>query len=140
MTTLEEVIARLERAAGPDRELDADIIRALYPACHIGPYVVGDDEPVVFHAEPLVQNKHEVPRYTSSLDAALTLVPEGWFVANFAQWRSGAPTRTWAATLKLDPDCDEERHTSNRPSAALALCLAALRARLSQPPAITAEE
>lgn len=74
--TLRALADRVEAAAGPDREIDAEIVRALCPDARISFLCVGDDEPVVFHEEPLVQNKRELPAYTASLDASKTLVPE----------------------------------------------------------------
>lgn len=150
------VIEMLERASGPARALDCKIWLVLFDKQIMidgGGYSPNAKPPKYESARKIwtadwphwgdrSQVDHGVameigaPHYTASIDAALSLVPEGWFVANLAQWRSGAPTRTWAATLKLDPQCDEERHTSNRPSAAIALCIAALKARLA---AITTE-
>ena len=77
MTTL---IARLEQATGPDRELDKDIMRLLYahssiPNCLINP-------------------PQYLPEYTDSLDAALTTLPEGWgliclVIDGAGKWRAG---------------------------------------------------
>lgn len=55
----EELIQRLEKATGPDRELDFAVLSVVDPrALKTGP-LPGD------------------PKYTSSLDAAMTLVSEG---------------------------------------------------------------
>jgi hypothetical protein len=124
---LEELAERVEKLTGPCREADEDIARAVgyVPArgsnveIAYGHFYVDADGDYI--GAP--------PKFTASLDAAMTLVPEGWFLADLGLWRSGAPTRTWAATLKLDPQCDERVHTSNKPSAAIALCTVALRAR-----------
>lgn len=69
---------RLAAAVGPDTELDAEIWHA----------TTGDEPCMVMPAslavgEPLRQigmtvHGRQCPRYTSSLDAALTLVPGGW--------------------------------------------------------------
>ena len=56
--TLEALLARVLEGTGPDRELDRAIAMALTPKARRGMYV----------------RRH----YTASLDAALTLVPEGW--------------------------------------------------------------
>ena len=56
--TLEALLARVLEGIGPDRELDRAIAMALTPKARRGMYV----------------RRH----YTTSLDAALTLVPEGW--------------------------------------------------------------
>jgi hypothetical protein len=60
MTALLDLAERCEKSEGPSRELDRDIAQAVegevYPAWSI------------FNSSP----------YTASVDAALTLVPEGW--------------------------------------------------------------
>ena len=56
--TLEALLARVLEGSGPDRELDRAIAMALPPKARRGMFV----------------RRH----YTGSLDAALTLVPEGW--------------------------------------------------------------
>lgn len=80
-----ELAERCEKASGPDRELDAQIAAA-------------------FHLKQLTYQSPEWikdPEFTASLDAAMTLVPEGWewalentggdtfgpFVAKFGQLR-----------------------------------------------------
>jgi hypothetical protein len=122
-TTLLALADRCEQAAGPDRELDVAIARALdwkplyrddyskwWP-----PAAVEDSRArkrsILHHpTQPL-------PAFTASLDAAVTLVPEGygWMVmknvAKVGRWPKRAATP------------------------ALALCAAALRARaaMAQP-------
>lgn len=64
---LRALIARVEAAEGADRELDAAIPATLGVGMTVGEYLaaglsVRDPKP-----------------YTSSLDAAVSLVPEGWF-------------------------------------------------------------
>jgi hypothetical protein len=73
-TTLVELIAKVEAATGPDRDLDADILRALCPGATVGTYIVGDDADVVFHAQALgISDKSTCPAFTGSVDAALAL-------------------------------------------------------------------
>lgn len=62
MTDRTALIARLEKAAGPDRELDGDIWRAIDP--------VADQCWPHWSAE---QRENMTPRFSASLDAALTL-------------------------------------------------------------------
>jgi hypothetical protein len=87
---------RCEQAAGPDRELNAAI-----------------DDFMLKHGPETdrIRNPRYVLPYTASLDAAVTLVPEGcgWMVM-----RSAAKVGRWP---------------SRGATAALALCAAALRAR-----------
>ena len=113
---MNDLADKIEAAEGPDRELDKRIVLALYPEAIVDFYCQGDDEPVVFHAEPLVRQKGELPTYTASLDAAMTLVPEGmkWSVSTFRPKR---------ATAQVSNRC----RIAATP--ALALCAAALRAR-----------
>ena len=88
--TLEALLARVLEGTGPDRELDAEIgaaVRAL-PSSAVGLGVVGwlqrwegpfmTDPALPGHI--LTENRinWKAPPYTASLDAALTLVPEGW--------------------------------------------------------------
>lgn len=62
-------------ATGADRELDALFVCALCPEAQVAIYIVGDDEPSVFHAERLgIANKSDVPAYSASVDAALSLI------------------------------------------------------------------
>lgn len=75
MTDLSQLIERVEAATGPDRELDVAIILALHPeAGPYNPHCQGD-EPIFWNAP---YYKQECPHLTASLDAALTLLPEGW--------------------------------------------------------------
>lgn len=112
--TLLALAERVEKLTGPDRGVDEMIAREVLnwkPPAGTGAISI-----------------FTFPDFTASLDAAMTLVPEGWWVAKLEQWRTGAPTRTWASTLRLDPHNDEEVHKSGKPSAALAICAVALRA------------
>lgn len=102
-TDMTDLIERLEKATGPDREIDHDIRKT-------------------------VEGWHEntrltqVPLYTTSIDAALTLVPEGvhwqlrtsevpgWFTSCWGDFGV-----TWAQYSAASP--------------AIALCIAALKAR-----------
>ena len=61
--TLEVLLARVLEGEGPDRELDAEIDLYLLDAG-----IRAERFSIPFDAPP----------YTASLDAALTLVPEGW--------------------------------------------------------------
>jgi hypothetical protein len=107
--TIEELIARLEAADGPSRELDAEIY-CFTRYCSLSHWVEDNADP-----------------YTSSIDAALSLVPEG------LRWRvSGVPAAnkalaSCATGSIMDPATKEwdAIHTHT----AIALCIAALKAR-----------
>lgn len=101
-----DLIEKLEKATGPDRKLDSAIVDFLVgmPRTAIG----GD------------------ARYTSSIDAALTLVPEGarvWLELNTADFK---PHGAW-----VGGDYSHRKNYSRTATPAIALCIAALRARAS---------
>lgn len=121
---MQELIERLERAASPDRQLDLAIFCAL------------DEFRAPFKQYPMARISHNraavAPAFTESIDAALTLVPEGWTVANLGQ----NDRKGWWAELR------EGHQTSYNQvvlsgfglrelGPAIALCTAALKARLA---------
>ena len=117
MTDLQSLISRLEKAEGPDWKLSQDIGEAI------------GAQPRYEH--PASQEPTHL-NYTASLDAAVGLVPEGWL------WVVGTdpdPGKMYFATLRgpLDqkrPEGQFEAGFSNSP--AIALCIAALKARASE--------
>jgi hypothetical protein len=83
--TREEIIAlaeRCEKATGPDRELDAQIWVAVTPACTRrelrGIHKATGKEQIIDETREPDGRLIIVPAVTASLDAAMTLVPEGW--------------------------------------------------------------
>jgi len=102
-TTLLALAERCEQAAGPDRELDARIYILITGGSADDADYAATDPDVTCNPPP----------YTASLDAAVTLVPEGcgWMVMS-----SAAKVGVWP---------------SHGATPALALCAAALRARAS---------
>lgn len=85
--TLTELIERLEKADAGSRELDAAIHCAIWPERITHPNLApgmtmrdyGDERTnrQVASAEYIHKDRGPAPHYTTSLDAALTLVPEG---------------------------------------------------------------
>jgi hypothetical protein len=81
--TLEALLARVLEGTGPDRELDAEIAVALF-----GGEIIWKTARYTMDAYPArrIQNSAYVGgyqnagvlAYTESLDATITLVPEGW--------------------------------------------------------------
>ena len=77
MSKLIELAERVEALAGPDREVDFAIARTLgwrevgNPTCAMG--LMGR----WYHPDGKMTDHLGSPRYTASLDAAMTLVPEG---------------------------------------------------------------
>lgn len=79
MADREELIARLKAATGPDRELDAEIA-CLTKFPSLRPAKPDDFDGEYGYSKGNVKAEHgflQADRYTASIDAALTLVPEG---------------------------------------------------------------
>lgn len=113
-----ELIERLEKATGPDRELDRDIARALG-----GKYPTQDGKGD--YIEWAVNDGWKKLRaFTASIDAALTLVgpDQSWVV--HGPWTNGRYCAGVALTIGGAWDDDQAGAT-----AAIALCIAALKAR-----------
>lgn len=83
----------------------------------------------------VLMNKLRIPSLTASLDAALTLVPEGWFLDGLREGRKRIiyagdqhePLGWFQAELQHIDGGRLQRERAK--TAALALCIAALRAR-----------
>lgn len=119
--THEQLIAALERAEGPSRELDADIAWAL--GHDVTKHTTLADYAHAFPGTPEdAEYWHPLPAYTSSLDAALTVVPEGW------DWCIACISGKWVAQVGEADTFMAEGAASNG-SAAIALCIAALKAK-----------
>ena len=93
-----DLIARIESADGPSRELDAEIfIAACHPTwriqteCKLFPEQVQTGR----IQEPDGCGWRNAPAYTASIDAALTLVPEEFRLGVLMELEDG----TWAAKL-----------------------------------------
>lgn len=125
---VKNLIERLEKATGPDRELDVAIFRA-----------IGAPLPSKFATLPVrlewdekeqsfmtnvgegMRVRFDPSPYTDSLDAAMTLVPEGWI------WDV---TSTGCAWTMPDGAIGWHVSISGPRSPALALCIVALKARV----------
>ena len=127
MTDLLQLAERVEQASGPNRALDAAIHVALFiPSERAGRIDVDELRGVVgWHPiDGPYQSAVDAKRFTSSIDAAMTLVPEGWERIQQEQARvSDGSVRCWA-TVDNWPASPRRCATP-----ALALCAAALRAR-----------
>lgn len=140
--TLLQLADRCERATGPDRELDALIWCALNgfteityptdaPSARIEAKNASGEWRLIGWVDPGKTQRNfspyggndAYPDYTASIDAAMTLVPEGMEVS-----LGNEPIEWWAHVgPRDDPNSDETAYTGSTP--ALALCVAALRAR-----------
>lgn len=121
---LETLIKRLEQAAAGSRELDAAIVNGI----NTRPWGIvewDDGEPYldISPTLPLVPVQH----YTTSIDAALTLVPEGFDVTVHRNPRNiGNHARVSNMGLKHEP----VGFVHDNLPAPICVCIAALRARL----------
>jgi len=123
-----DLAERIERLNGPCREMDAEIAVLALGMERDGDYFFGKDEDFVLERDyySLDGTARELPHYTSSLDAAMTLVPEGMmFTVSLHDHGQGA-----ASIFKRDANGSRETAcklcVASTP--ALALCAAALRA------------
>lgn len=123
---LGELIERLEKATGPNFALECDIARAVgWYEDRVTDEITGPENVWV---KPGGRYAAIPPRYTSSLDAALTLVPEGMSVD--LQTRNNYCA---VAQWDYEQDIGIPRGTAWRTSTpAIALCIAALKARQQQ--------
>jgi hypothetical protein len=118
-TTLANLIARLEAATGPSRELDMAIFARLY----------GWSDPLVGAA--VHDFRENGAPYTASIDAALTLLSDDWTAWEIRSRQR--KTRFYAELSRLEePTSLEDFRDGEGPTPAIALCIAALKAR-SQP-------
>lgn len=96
MPDLSDLISRVEKASGPDREIDGEIAAALnvYPdGWRRGVKEAAAD--AIWFDDRIGCNWH-APAYTASIDAALTLLPEGFW------WRGGTCSVSSEATVCPD--------------------------------------
>ena len=135
--TLLELAERCEAATGPDDALDGAIWLA----------VLADDNARKAYDEGLNMSRDEAAfrlsymaggfRPTASLDAALTLVPEGFRLFSLGEARYMTRSPAFCAQLEIWTSEDGIDGSANRSigvanTLPLALCVAALRARNEQ--------
>jgi hypothetical protein len=128
MGRLSELAERCERATGPDRGLDADIELA------IGNWTPEHHEAWNRFQEcgeavnPPMAQPVDPHWFTTSIDAAMQLVPEGCRLASFGQHRDG-----WWEAIIVTPAPGDDGYAKGKASeGALALVAASLRARSSK--------
>jgi hypothetical protein len=139
VSTLLDLADCCEKAIGADRELDALIMATLFRREKrlIGTREEMDDgswrhiKTGVWVDQATDEWVSTAAReFTSSIDAAMTLVPQGFAVELSEAWGPGR--KDWRATMKrrsIDGAGTWPKANSDKP--ALALCAAALRARAS---------
>jgi len=128
MSALGELITKLEAAKGPDRRLDEAICESLGYEVRWDHRLPGRG----FYEPVKGYSWQDVPAYTHSLDEALTLVPKGC-----GYTLNGGSIRLCVAELRRPPEGDPDGWwvtvgSASASTLAIALCIAALRARLAQ--------
>lgn len=136
---MDELIARLETLRGPDRECDLLIFEAVgLPTEFFGSKIeswsrAGQGAGYTVNTEDGIRHlsAFNAPYYTTSIDAALTLVPYGWWVNlqchgqyHHAELEYCGPGEIECSEIDTDEVCSR-----NLPSPALAVCVASLKAR-----------
>ncbi len=136
MSKLEELIAELEKAAGPNYELDRLITEVSgYPN-------------IYRHEDGHIPSNSTFPNFTASIDAAVALVNRVlpgwcWYAGNCPADFLDDKSKPFSAELMgpvtygvVDPEVGEEPIYDTAcawaVTPALALCIAALRAKLAQ--------
>ena len=133
---LPAMIAKLEAAAGPDRDLDAEIAVALSgdpEAWVVNPSPHSIFSPVPGWWRTSDDESHEAPAFTASLDAAVSLVgrvlPEYWWLSRSDEVEGGFGN---LGPIGTSPNDGGPGYPSYARTAPLALCLSVLRALTSQ--------
>lgn len=119
-----DLIARLEAATEGGRELDEAI------AEHVGWTLADKVECLWWPPEPSRENCQQAPLFTLSIDAAMTLVPEGFDYGFSFSKQHGL--ETWVQRPFQEGECFQGYAPESDPTdktRALALCIAALKAR-----------
>lgn len=138
--TLPELIAALEAADGPSRDLDAEIAQTLDPALIRPTVITRDGSPPGNHfadtlLDPRQTGYHQfvtVPAYTTSVDAALSLIParcELGGIERHVQWEDGLE-REYGVIVNHLSDAGNYAgdSTAGHDHLAMAICVATLRA------------
>lgn len=144
------IIARLEKATGPDREIDAIIYAQFGEPPDLGfpvtMWAAGENVfwkgGTVTQGPVLFLGGDKYPRFTASIDAALKLMPDGpgW---TFCIWQDH---RGNCAQVRRPSPIDRgivPQITKHAATPAIALCIASLKARsavLTQPTDRSASE
>lgn len=129
---IDKLIAELESATKGSRKLD-DAISTIIgrPPPQTGGYYGWEDGPGYYSrpkdSEGITREIWESRHFTTSLDAALTLVPEGTDIDLYVAGHNSSSNA--CAVDILHPETEEKFGTGNNRSTALALCIAALKAR-----------
>lgn len=128
MSKMNELIARLENATAGSRELDAAICWIAKPY----PQVAGKPEWRQLPHGPQQHVPTVAPRYTTSLDAALALIPENWTrgLLTWPGYDNGTlKSKTKAELHSVFSSGGGPREIGYAETLPLAICIAALKVR-----------
>lgn len=126
---MDDLIKRLEELDGPNFAIECEITERLLPTEWFGVKVESwFNHGTHFGCNTADGMRHfdcvKIQPYTTSLDAALTLVPVGW------KWQVNSVGVASVWPLKQSHCALSGEHFADNP--ALALCIAALRARTQE--------
>jgi len=122
-----ELAERVEKAGGPDRELDGAICLALGWTLQ---KMKGDSRPYYRKpGEAAYYMRSEPLAFTSSFDSAMTLVPEGWSKQVSLSENGQHATAVLGRSYPTNKSVYQDGRTMP-----LAMCVAALRARAEMEP------
>lgn len=138
MTPL-SLAARVEALSGADREVDVAVFRAIGApvpfqfASAIVALTYDEAERCYFAPVGDMRVRYEPPAYTASIDAAMSLAPDGWACSMFKYARPKNPARTWHVRFEDVPiapfkPTDFQSASAEGPTLALAITAAALKA------------
>ena len=117
MTDREQLIEKLEAATEGSRELDGEIIMEVCEDAIVAPWPTEDYALHVFHGDELLgANKAELPHYTTSIDAAITLIEKG------SRWEIQQDRTASFASV-------DGVQSGRCSSSAIAICIASLKAQ-----------
>lgn len=117
MSDLNNLADRVEALDGPSREVDREVFDAVTGG------VFGPENAKFWHSASW--SERQANAFTASLDAAMSLVPEGWHTGAYHQGPSGQPHH-WILRTIRDQIYVEREAKATTP--ALALVAASLRA------------
>lgn len=114
---MSDLLDKLQSASEGSRELDAMIANELGI---LGGMAYDHWAAIEAHA----------PHYTTNLQDAVSLVPEGWLVDQVGEWESPVlrARGPWLAILKRPPDYKQVVRCDHAPTPALAFCAAIIKA------------
>lgn len=123
--SVDRLIVRLEAAHMGNRELDEAIATLIWgPPKPSGNF--GGPRTLVWWSRGI--GRSVAPEFTNSLDAAMTLIPD-WVFVRLERYSDG-----WYVTLRPKSDSDLNQERGDQKPVALAVCIAAIKARRFSPP------